>query len=74
MELMTVFAGGCIDSLKPSKVHIANEAGDPLCGQYFQHPENVDRDFIDSIDFTGSEACSKCVKKLSLRPNTQVQP
>lgn len=70
MELTTVFCGGTEDSDNPRKVHLASDAGRPLCGQYIPHYERVEQGMVSLLDYTGFEACRKCAKKIHLRPNT----
>lgn len=63
MKIPIVFCGGASDSNLPRKAHLLNVAtGRPYCGQHFLRSERVDCDVISPEDYTGSEACSKCLR------------
>lgn len=69
--LATLFCGGTSDSLNPRKTHLLNEStGKALCGQHIAHIERVDCNEIDAENYNGSDACQKCLRKLSVPMET----
>lgn len=62
----TFSTGGVLDSSAPRKVHAWNfAAGKTLCGQAFRRVERGEVLDTPAENFTGSEVCRKCAKKLA---------
>lgn len=64
VSVSIVHVGGSCDSENPRKIHIADEYGNPICGQYFFHIERYEQSETntDPAEDIG-EWCDKCRKK-----------